>query len=408
MNWHTFRWASVATALCALAALGGCGPSRQAAVPDNLADKAMVLNDPSARTWSDVIEPVFAAELQRAALLELEERKKAGLTGPLPPANYLAISGGGQNGAYGAGLLCAWTAMGTRPEFKAVTGISTGALTAPFAFLGPRYDSVLKEVYTTVCTSDICTNNGFLGALFGESLLNNSPLRKLLDKYVTDQVIKDIATEYARGRLLLIGTTNLDEGRGVIWNIGNIATKGTPEAYELIRRILVASAAIPAAFPPMMIDVTADGKPYQEMHVDGGACAQVFLYPPSMDLKKDAAAMGITRDRVAWVIRNSRLDPHWQEVERRTLSIAARAVDCLIQTQGVGDLYQIFLITRRDGVKFNLAFIPESFKEQPNQDFDPPYMTKLFNTGERDLKENKAWHNLPPSFTLDPNWKPGS
>ena len=408
MNWHTFRWASVATALCALAALGGCGPSRQAAVPDNLADKAMVLNDPSARTWSDVIEPVFAAELQRAALLELEERKKAGLTGPLPPANYLAISGGGQNGAYGAGLLCAWTAMGTRPEFKAVTGISTGALTAPFAFLGPRYDSVLKEVYTTVCTSDICTSNGFLGALFGESLLNNSPLRKLLDKYVTDQVIKDIATEYARGRLLLIGTTNLDEGRGVIWNIGNIATKGTPEAYELIRRILVASAAIPAAFPPMMIDVTADGKPYQEMHVDGGACAQVFLYPPSMDLKKDAAAMGITRDRVAWVIRNSRLDPHWQEVERRTLSIAARAVDCLIQTQGVGDLYQIFLITRRDGVKFNLAFIPESFKEQPNQDFDPPYMTKLFNTGERDLKENKAWHNLPPSFTLDPNWKPGS
>ena len=408
MNWHTFRWASVATALCALATLGGCGPSRQAAVPDNLADKAMVLNDPSARTWSDVIEPVFAAELQRAALLELEERKKAGLTGPLPPANYLAISGGGQNGAYGAGLLCAWTAMGTRPEFKAVTGISTGALTAPFAFLGPRYDSVLKEVYTTVCTSDICTSNGFLGALFGESLLNNSPLRKLLDKYVTDQVIKDIATEYARGRLLLIGTTNLDEGRGVIWNIGNIATKGTPEAYELIRRILVASAAIPAAFPPMMIDVTADGKPYQEMHVDGGACAQVFLYPPSMDLKKDAAAMGITRDRVAWVIRNSRLDPHWQEVERRTLSIAARAVDCLIQTQGVGDLYQIFLITRRDGVKFNLAFIPESFKEQPNQDFDPPYMTKLFNTGERDLKENKAWHNLPPSFTLDPNWKPGS
>ena len=408
MNWHTFRWASVATALCALATLGGCGPSRQAAVPDNLADKAMVLNDPSARTWSDVIEPVFAAELQRAALLELEERKKAGLTGPLPPANYLAISGGGQNGAYGAGLLCAWTAMGTRPEFKAVTGISTGALTAPFAFLGPRYDSVLKEVYTTVCTSDICTSNGFLGALFGESLLNNSPLRKLLDKYVTDQVIKDIATEYARGRLLLIGTTNLDEGRGVIWNIGNIATKGTPEAYELIRRILVASAAIPAAFPPMMIDVTADGKPYQEMHVDGGACAQVFLYPPSMDLKKDAAAMGITRDRVAWVIRNSRLDPHWQEVERRTLSIAARAVDCLIQTQGVGDLYQIFLITRRDGVKFNLAFIPETFKEQPNQDFDPPYMTKLFNTGERDLKENKAWHNLPPSFTLDPSWKPGS
>ena len=408
MNWHTFRWASVATALCALATMSGCGPSRQAAVPDNLADKAMVLNDPSARTWSDVIEPVFAAELQRAALLELEERKKAGLTGPLPPANYLAISGGGQNGAYGAGLLCAWTAMGTRPEFKAVTGISTGALTAPFAFLGPRYDSVLKEVYTTVCTSDICTSNGFLGALFGESLLNNSPLRKLLDKYVTDQVIKDIATEYARGRLLLIGTTNLDEGRGVIWNIGNIATKGTPEAYELIRRILVASAAIPAAFPPMMIDVTADGKPYQEMHVDGGACAQVFLYPPSMDLKKDAAAMGITRDRVAWVIRNSRLDPHWQEVERRTLSIAARAVDCLIQTQGVGDLYQIFLITRRDGVKFNLAFIPETFKEQPNQDFDPPYMTKLFNTGERDLKENKAWHNLPPSFTLDPSWKPGS
>lgn len=408
MIWHTFRWAAVASAALILTASFGCGPSRQHAVPDNLAEKALVLNDPSARTWSDVIEPAFVTELHRAALMEIDDRKKAGLTGPLPPANFLAISGGGQNGAYGAGILCGWTALGTRPEFKAVTGISTGALTAPFAFLGPRYDATLKEVYTTTSTSQICTSNGFMGALFGESLLNNSPLRKLLDKYVTDQVIRDIATEYARGRLLLIGTTNLDEGRGVIWNIGNIATRGTPEAYELIRRILVASAAIPAAFPPVMIDVTADGKPYQEMHVDGGACAQVFLYPPSMNLKKDTEALGITRDRVAWVIRNSRLDPHWQEVERRTLSIAARAVDCLIQTQGVGDLYQIYLITRRDGVKFNLAYIPQSFKEQPDQDFDPPYMTKLFQNGELDIKEGKAWHNLPPNFDLDPNLKPSN
>jgi hypothetical protein len=205
-----------------------------------------------------------------------------------------------------------------------------------------------------------------------------------------------IAAEYRKGRILLIGTTNLDARRPVIWNIGAIAESRQPGALDLVQDILLASAAIPAAFPPVMIKVKANGKVYEEMHVDGGASAQVFLYPPSLDLR----GSGIKRDRRLYVIRNARLDPDWAQVERRTMSIAGRAISSLIQTQGVGDLYRIYLTAERDGLDFNLAFIPKSFTRTLTEPFESAYMNELFDLGYDLAASGYPWSKASPGFSL--------
>jgi predicted acylesterase/phospholipase RssA len=212
-------------------------------------------------------------------------------------------------------------------------------------------------------------------------------------------VLDAIAAEHAKGRLLLIGTTNLDARQPIIWDIGKIAESGKPGALKLVQKILVASAAIPGAFPPMMIDVDVDGRSYQEMHVDGGASAQVFLYPPSVSLRARDRATGKTRERRAYIIRNARLDPDWAQVERRTLSIAGRAVSSLIQTQGVGDLYRIYLAAERDGVDFNLAYVPRTFTTPLNEPFDTRYMHELFQLGYDMAVRGYPWAKVPPGFT---------
>lgn len=346
------------------------------------------------RTWSDEINEEFLAEILRTAKREIEWRRAAGETGTLPRADYMAISGGGANGAFGAGLFCGWTAAGTRPEFKVVTGISTGALSAPFVFLGPSYDPQLRAVYTQTSTSDLVKPRGVLAGLFSDALMDTSPMWRMSRKYFTEAMMQEIAREYARGRILLIGTTNLDSQRGVIWNIGAIAASGDPRALDLFRSILIASAAIPAAFPPVMIDVEANGEPYQEMHVDGGALTQVFLYPPSFRIDSGE----IVRDRRVYVIRNSRLDSSWADVQRRTLSIAMRAVDSLIQTQGIGDLYRMYLTSQRDNVDFNLAFIPEEFSQKPKEGFDPVYMGQLFDLAYKAARDGYSWSKTPPGY----------
>jgi hypothetical protein len=379
----------------------GCGGSRGAAVPDTLQDTALVQGmGPEIRCWGLNFNPEFKACVARSVEWEREELARAGHTGPLPPAEFLAISGGGSNGAYGAGMLCAWSDAGTRPAFKVVTGISTGALTAPFVFAGAKYDHVLREVYTKTRTGDILIERGLLGGFTSDAMADTSPLWKLVEKYVNDELMADIAAEYRKGRLLVIGTTNLDAGRAVLWNVGEIASSNKPGAVDLVRKILIASAAIPGAFPPVFIDVEAGGQTYQEMHVDGGAMTQVFLYPPGLQLRRDAEAQGVVRERRAYIIRNARLDPNWSQVERKTMSIAGRAISSLIQTQGVGDLYRLYVNAQRDGIDYNLAYIPGDFTVESKEAFDPVYMEALFNRGYEQFRAGYPWHKTPPGYDV--------
>ena len=386
--------------LAAGLAVAGCAaPTRKQAVPAELENRAVIPGMTQAvRTWGAGLNPEFRNELIESFQREQTYRANSGQTGPLPPAEFLAISGGGQNGAFTAGLLCGWTAAGNRPTFKAVTGISTGALIAPFAFLGPEYDETLRRTYTGVCTRDILTPRGMLAAIYDDALADNRPLWRLLDSIVDQKLVDAIAAEHAKGRVLFIGTTNLDARRAVIWNITAIAASGHPRALELIRSIMIASASIPAAFPPVFIEVEADGKNYAEMHVDGGAMTQVFLYPPSVKLKEESAAAGITRERRAYIIRNARLDPDWAQTERRTLKIAARAIDALLATQGLGDLYRTYVNTQRDGVDYNVAFIPPTFKRSPKEPFDRAYMNELFKVGFDLARGGYPWQKTPPGY----------
>jgi hypothetical protein len=381
------------------ALLQGCSiPGRMPAVPQDMTAKAEVPGMPSIRYLSGGDMSQFLIDGKESVMLELAYRAKSGQKGPLPPANFLAISGGGDDGAYGAGLLCGWSAADTRPEFKLVTGISTGALIAPFAFLGSKYDAKLKDVYTNTSPKDVLEERGLTAAIFDDALADNKPLWHLLQKHISAEMLRDIAEEHKKGRVLLVASTNLDSRRAVIWNMTKIAASGHPQALDLFRKLMMTSAAIPGAFPPTMIDVEAGGKHYQEMHVDGGTVAQVFVYPPSIKVKEAAEKAGIHRERNLYVIRNARLDPEWSEVERRSLTIAGKAIASLIRTQGIGDLYRIYLNAQRDGIDYNLAFIPPTFNAPHKEDFDTEYMRQLFQTGYDAAAKGYRWAKTPPGF----------
>jgi len=382
----------LATAL-QLGIVGCSTPDRLPAVPQSAS--AQMISSPIPIRYLVTRETdTFAAEAQRSLAKEQAWLASQGRSGELPPAYFLAISGGGDNGAYGAGFLNGWTAAGTRPEFKAVTGVSTGALIAPFAFLGPKYDYVLERVYTTTSSKDIFKKRGLVKGIFGDAMADSRPLANVIATYVNQQLLDELAAEYAKGRILLVGTANLDSLEPVIWNMTAIAASKDPNAIPLFRNILLASASIPGAFPPVMIDVTLNGTHYQEMHVDGGTMAQVFFYPPSINLSQTSPQ----RKRTLYVIRNARLDADWANVERRTMSIAARAIGSLTRTQGVGDLYRIYATTERDGIDFNLTYIPSNFNTPHLGEFDTSYMQRLYAVGRERALAGYRWEKFPPGF----------
>ncbi|MEA3411513.1 MAG: patatin-like phospholipase family protein [Pseudomonadota bacterium] len=389
----------IAIAAGLMLAQGCAGPVRKDAVPQELSTQAVVPGLEDVRYRVGVDSELILREGIASVYREQEYLASRQHRGPMPPAVFLAISGGGDKGAFGAGLLNGWTAAGNRPEFKLVTGVSTGALIAPFAFLGPSYDDRLKKLFTTISPSDILKERSIVAALTDDAMADNSPLWKLVEKEINQALLDAIAEEYeTKGRLLLIATVDLDSRQAVLWNMTRIAASRDPKALGLFRSIMIASAAIPGAFPPVMIDVEANGQPYQEMHVDGGTMSQVFIYPPSLHVKETGEAHHVTRERIAYVIRNARLDPDWAEVERRTMDIAGRAISSLIQTQGIGDLYKIYVTAERDGTDFNLAYVPASFDAPHPEEFDTDYMRALFQKGFDMAADGYPWEKTPPGF----------
>jgi predicted acylesterase/phospholipase RssA len=318
------------------------------------------------------------------------------------PHTYLAISGGGENGAFAAGLLLGWTDAGNRPEFSVVTGVSAGALVAPFAFLGPEYDHVLRVVSAELEPDDIYNERRLLRAIRTDAMATTEPLQSLIAKYVDQEVMEKIAAEYRDGRTLNIGTANLDSMRPVIWRIGAIANSGHPDALALIRRILLASASVPGAFPPVIIPVEYQGENYDELHVDGGAASQVFLYPLGLDMEEVHRRLAIPGRTKVYIIRNSRLDPRYEQVQNKLFPIAERSISSLVRTQGIGDIYRIFLETCRDKLDFNLAYIPSDFTETSDGEFDIDYMKKLYDMAFERASSGYRWEKMPPELKAAP------
>ncbi len=274
-------------------------------------------------------------------------------------------------------MLVGLSESGTRPSFQTVTGISAGALLAPFVFLGSEYDPVLKKI-ATVEQSDIYIKRPFLAAFVSDSVNDTTPLKRLIATYMDEAIMARIAEEYRRGRALVIITTDLDAGVQVVWDIGAIAESGHPQALALIRKIMLASAAIPGGFPPVMFDVNVDGVARQEMHVDGGAISQTFLYPTTVPIGKLNLA-GARRARTAYIVRNGHLREDWTEVEKSSIAIALRSVSTLTTSSGVGDLFRIYATTKRDGIAFKLAYIRDDFLEPHPSEFDPTTLRSFMN-----------------------------
>jgi predicted acylesterase/phospholipase RssA len=312
------------------------------------------------------------------------------------------LSAGQEDGAFAAGLLVGWSEHGGRPQFQLVTGTSPGALAAPFAFLGNEFDWALEAMYTRTAPDDIVDSRYLVAAVTNDAMMDTAPLARTIAKYLSDRVLQRIAEEYEKGRLLLISTTNLDSGKLVIWNIGAIAVSANPHRLELVRKIILASAAIPGLFPPVMIDAALKEGRYQEMHVDGATASQIFLYPPALDMAAIIKPFATKVRPVAYIIRNGRVSPEPEEVERGTLQIAGRAVTTMVASNALGDLYRIYATTRRDHIPFKLALIEDDFREPYKRQFDPDYMNKLFAYGRAKGAEGYAWQTVPPGFSLAP------
>ena len=315
-----------------------------------------------------------------------------------------AQTGGGDNGAFGAGLLVGWSDAGNRPDFDLVTGVSAGALTAPFVYLGRSRNAELREVFTKYTSSDIY-DPGIVTPLFGSGLVDSSPLENLIANYVDDLFLRDVARERKKGRVLLIGTTNLDAQRPVLWDMGRIAMSGHPQALSLFRKLLLASASIPGAFPPVRIKVRAEGRTYEELHVDGGVTQQVFVSPPSLAVRE----LDLSTKRLArrlFIIRNGKISPEWEAVEAGIFSISRRSVSTLIKSQGIGDLYRIYATAQIDGTDFNLAAIPSNFSVRRTQPFEQTYMQALYGEGYRSGFQGYPWMKAPPGLAKKPKLPP--
>jgi len=242
------------------ALLSGCAaPERGTPVPEAYSAAATVLGVANERFFPSLDMKPIQRELFDA-VMRAPDFQGYESNALLPQLELLALSGGGENGAFGAGLLCGWTASGTRPEFNMVTGVSTGALIAPFAFLGSGYDEQLRAVFTGLTPDELLKSRPYTAALFDDGMIDNAPLFLTISRHINEAMLAEIAAAYDKGRLLFISTTDLDAQLPVMWNIGAIAKSGHPRALDTVRRIMLASAAIPGAFPPTMFDVTLDGR----------------------------------------------------------------------------------------------------------------------------------------------------
>lgn len=341
-------------------------PERPTFTLEDEAD-ALVLGIADARAWGDS-EDEFARLLPKA-------------DGP-----WLAMSGGGSDGAYAAGLLTGMTQAGNRPQFAVVTGASIGALIAPYAFLGARYDDELRQQFTTITAGDIFEDHPT-----SDSLMDSWPLKRTIEKRVTPQLLKDIAAEHARGRRLLAVTTNLDAGRPMVWNMGAIAARGDDKALQLFRSVLLASASIPGIFPPVLITAESHGKEVQELHNDGTITAPFYVAPASV-----LAGTGTVHlpTKQLYVIANAKLSQQFEMTTPQTTVVLGRSISLALQSGLRIELLLTLAAAQKQGISLSVAQIDPEFQHPARGAFDPEYMKALFDYAVEQAKKGKTFETV--------------
>lgn len=383
----------------------GCKSSRQARRDcPSPADMGMNTRDMVDKAQQDefdaLIKPddfVNSSNLIRKMSFDKAMQERNPNAPPYRQKNVLSLSGGGSFGAFSAGVVCGWTARGDRPEFDVVTGISIGALIAPFAFLGPAYDEELKAFFTTYEAKDLYRMKPVRG-LVGESFADNSKLAKKVDESITPQVVCEIAQEHLKGRRLYIGSTAAESKQFVIWDIGAIACKGRPQDRKLIIQILLGSSAIPGVFPPQHIDVDVDGKCVTERHVDGGVSQALFIHPPyvppehrSKNPNTDLAGTNL------YLVVAGKLYSDLEKIRPMAFNLVGKEMSAVLYAQARGDLQRMYTLSMLTGMNFHMTSIPPEYPAPTSGlAFDIPSLTGMFNEGYRITCEGKAWRTTPP------------
>ena len=372
-------------------ALAGCAAIARAPFTKEQQSVATVPGIPNARVWSDDRADTLLARARSEVL--------AGPAGRAGPVNVLAISGGGSNGAYGAGLLAGWSERGTRPEFTVVTGASAGALIAPFAFLGTAYDPVLRSLFSEGIGEELLQIDG-LSAIFGAGVFKTEPLKRLIARYVDEALLERIGAEYRKGRRLLVVTTNLDAQRTAVWDMGAIASSGAPGALDLFRDVLVASASVPGVYSPVLINVEGEGRRFEEMHVDGGVRANLLVVPESLLLSSVPPPTSGVHPRV-YIVINNKLEQDFEIVEGKALTIVSRSFTTAVKANTQNTLIATYDFARRNKWDFNLASIDADYPTTTSMGFDRGYMMQLYQYGYEKGREGPAWRKtLPATYTV--------
>jgi len=386
------RW----TALIVVAfgvALMGCGPTR-----------SMLTSDPKAPLPKPDVadlppEPLPTLPPPKPLDIKPVVAEAPPIVAAPRPLNILAVSGGGAYGAFTAGVLNGWSRSNNRPVFDVVTGVSTGALIAPLAFLGPKYDPQMRAYYTEVRQRDVFAIRSWATIPFRDAMASSAPLRRMVEIAIDEETIKAIAVEHRTGRRLYIGTTHLESRKTVVWDIGAIASRGGLEARKQITDILVASCSVPGVFPPMPITMIADGKPVTEMHVDGGVTTSLFV-PPSVfeaagKIEKDGDLPGPQANLYAIV--SGKYFPNAAPVKPRVLKVVKASGGAMLSAKTRRDLANMALMAKASGVKYHAIALKADFPvDDAGLEFDQKIMNQLFVEGLRVGLEGPVWDLVPP------------
>jgi hypothetical protein len=373
-------------AACAMA-ITGCATVNRIPYTQQEQAEAVIPGIPGARLWAD--NPAIATG-RRSVVSRV----------PVKQPTVLALSGGGADGAFGAGLLTGWSAHGTRPQFTFVTGASAGALIAPFAFLGAAHDETLRSVFASGEMANLLQSEG-LGGLFGAGLFKTAPLRELIARHVDAGLLAAIAQEYRAGRRLYVVTTNLDAQRTAIWDMGKIAASGEPGALDLFRNVLTASASIPGVFSPVLIDVEAQGRHFAEMHVDGGVTTNVLILPEAVLVSGTPVFPPDARPKV-YIVMNGKLSPDFEVVKASTLPIVTRSFETSVRANTRNTLLASYQFAKGRNWEFNLTSVDPDYPKPNSIGFDQTYMQQLFDYGHQRGRSGIIWQSTPSEFTALP------
>jgi Patatin-like phospholipase len=381
-------FSSLLVAIWIAFSLVDCSSLPRASFTREQQDMAGIPGIADARIWAD--DP---AGLSRTAPFSDGQRKSTSI-------DVLALSGGGAEGAFGAGLLVGWTEAGNRPEFSVVSGTSSGALIAPFAFLGASHDAILRDLFTSGIAQSLLHLDG-LNAIFGSGVFKTEPLKLLIAHYVDEDLLHLVAAQHRRGRRLFVVTTNIDAQRTAVWNMGAIAESDYSGRLQLFRDILVASASAPGLFAPAYIQVQAGNAMFQEMHVDGAVTSNVLAVPEAVLLQK--VALTNTAKPKLYIIVNGKITPDFAVIGDGTLSIVARSFFSTVKANTRNTLIATYDFARRNGWQFRLAAIqPDYAMTSTTFNFDTEYMRGLFNLGFSMGRRGQQWQTSLKALAAGP------